>query len=195
MTLLDLKDKVLSMIEEININKETNLPDIDKITKDPDIQNKLNHIINQVQFELSRIKKIPDYIELDVTKNQLIRFKDIEKVANCEIYQLDIVRGVDYEYKAQGTILKCLEDGKLEIEYFKYPKRIDRNTEDDYEFDLSDDVMEIMPYGVAGDLLKSDIANSYGNVYSTRYEQMLSNLDIRYNTGHIEFDESGGLEW
>ena len=46
-----------------------------------------------------------------------------------------------------------------------------------------------MPYGVAADLLKSDVSNAYGNVYAQRYEQMKNQLDIRYNTGSIEFEE------
>ena len=44
-----------------------------------------------------------------------------------------------------------------------------------------------MPYGVAADLLKSDVSNAYGNIYAQRYEQMKGELDIRYNTGAVEF--------
>ena len=57
------------------------------------------------------------------------------------------------------------------------------------ELALSDDVLEIMPYGVAGDLLKSDVSNAYGNIYSQRYEQMKQQLDTRYNMGFIEIGE------
>jgi hypothetical protein len=138
-------------------------------------------------FELSRIKKIPDYVELKVNENDLIRFTDIVK--DTEIYQLDIVKGIKYEYKAQGTIIKCLEEGTAEIEYFRYPKRITEENAATYEFEISNDVLECMPYGVAGDVLKSDVSNAYGNIYSQRYEQMKGQLDIRYNTGAIEIEE------
>lgn len=188
MTLGDIKKKTLSLIEEID-NSETSL------TKDPDIAAKLNYVINQVQNELSRVKKIPDYTELEVNEGDLIRFDDITK--DYQIYQLDIARGINYEYKAQGTIIKCLEAGTLEVEYFRYPEEINDLTKDNFEFELSNDVLEIMPYGVAADLLKSDVSNAYGNVYAQRYEQMKNQLDIRYNTGAIEFegDINGTSKW
>lgn len=178
MTLGDIKKKTLSLIEEID-NSETSL------TKDPDIAAKLNYVINQVQNELSRVKKIPDYTELEVNKGDLIKFKDI--TPSYKVYQLDVARGIKYEYKAQGTIIKCLETGTLEVEYFRYPEEIKDTTKDNFELELSNDVLEIMPYGVAADLLKSDVSNAYGNVYAQRYEQMKGELDIRYNTGTIEF--------
>jgi cell division initiation protein len=59
---------------------------------------------------------------------------------------------------------------------------------DTFEFELSSDVLEVLPYGVAADLLKSDVSNAYGNIYAQRYEQMKQQLDIRYNTGSIELE-------
>ena len=194
MTLLDIKEKTLALIEELEVDKKTHEVK-EELTKDPDLFNKMNDVINQVQYELIRIKKIPAYVEFEVKKNDLIKFSDIKEKTNDDVYQIDIVRGIDIDYKAKGTIIKCLEDGIIEIEYFKYPKHIDRETPDDYEFELSPDVLEIMPYGVAGDILKSSISDSYGNIYSDRYQQMLSNLDIRYNMGDITLEEVGGLEW
>lgn len=182
MKLSDIKKKTLSLIEEIDTKEKS-------LTKDPDIANKLNYVINQVQYELSRVKKIPAYVEKEVLVNDLITFKDIDAIN--DVYQISIVKGAEFEYKADNTIIKCLEDGTLEIEYYKYPLRIDDTTTDEYEFELSDDVLEILPYGVAADVLKSDVSNAYGNVYAERYEQMKQQLDIRYNTGSIEFE--GGI--
>ena len=180
MKLKEMKEKILTLIEEADTNDAS-------LTKDPDIDAKLNNVINQIMFELSRVKKIPDYIELEVEENQLVRFTDI--TTQYEIYQLDIVKGIKHEYKAQGTIIKALENGTAEIEYFRYPERITKTNQNNYEFELSNDVLECMPYGVAADVLKSDVSNAYGNVYAQRYEQLKSQLDIRYNTGSIEFEE------
>lgn len=179
MNLGEMKKKVLALIEELNLENES-------FTDDPDIEAKLNYVINQIQYELSRVKKIPDYIEKEVNKGDLIRFEDI--TSEYEIYQLDIVKGIEHEYKAQGTIIKALEDGIAEIEYFRYPTRINDKTADTYEFELSSDVLECAVYGIAADLLKSDVSNAYGNIYAQRYEQMKNQLDIRYNTGSIEFE-------
>ena len=105
---------------------------------------------------------------------------------------MDMVRGVAYESKASGTVLKFLEDGTAEIDLFVYPEPITEDTEDEmYEFDLSPDALEILPYGVAGDLLKSDVSSDYGRIYSNRYEAMIQRLDQRYQMGSIVIE--GGV--
>jgi hypothetical protein len=45
-----------------------------------------------------------------------------------------------------------------------------------------------MPYGVAGDLLKSDVSAEYGNIYSARYESMKQMLDPRYQMNYFTID-------
>ena len=185
MTLLEMKKKVLGMIEELNPNHEL-------LTDDPDISTKINEVINQVMFELARIKKISKYVEMEVSAGDLIEFADIERECGYEIYQIALVCGVNYVPKANGTILKILESGTAEIDVFVYPERIMEKTKDKaYEFELSNDVLEIMPYGVAADLLKSDVSTEYGSVYATRYETMLQRLDPRYQTGSIYIE--GGV--
>lgn len=185
MTLLEMKKKVLGLIEELN-------PDSELLTDDPDIATKINDVINQIMFELARIKKIPKYVEIDVSEGDIIEFADIEKECGYEIYQVSLVGGVGFVPKANGTIFKILEDGTAEIDCFVYPERITEKTKDKaYEFELSSDALEIMPYGIAGDLLKSDISTEYGSIYSTRYETMLQRLDPRYQSNFITFE--GGV--
>ena len=184
MTLLEMKKKVLGLIEELN-------PDSEYLTDDPDIATKINDVINQIMFELARMKKIPKYVELEVSKGDIIEFANIEEECGYEIYQLGTVGGVNYSPKADGTILKILESGTAEINCYVYPERITEKTKDKaYEFELSNDVLEIMPYGIAGDLLKSDVSAEYGSIYATRYETMLQRLDPRYQTS--TFTVEGG---
>jgi hypothetical protein len=174
MTLTEMKKKVLALIEELN-------PLSEYLTDDPDIQAKINEVINQILYELARFKKIPKYVEIPVKEGDVIEFADIEKVCGYEIYQIDMICGVRYRPKANGTVLKMLETGTAEIDCFVYPERITEKTKDKaYEFELSNDVLELMPYGIAGDLLKSDVSTDYGSVYATRYNEMLSRLDHRY---------------
>ena len=184
MKLLEMKKKVLALIEELN-------PDSEYLTDDPDIAAKLEDVITHIMFELARFKKMPDYVEIKVKEGDLIRFEDITDESEYEVYQISNVRGVWHELKAQGTVIKVFEDGVAEIEYFRYPKRITDKNREKYKFELSDDVLEIMPFGVAGDLLKSDISSDYGRIYSDRYENMKRELDPRYNIPHIYID--GGV--
>jgi hypothetical protein len=182
MTLLEMKKKVLGLIEELNPNSAM-------LTDDPDIATKHNEVINQVMFEMARIKKIPTYVELDVKVGDKVTFEDIEKECGYEIYQLGTICGVKYAPKANGTVLKILENGTAEIDCYVYPERITAKTKDKaYEFELTNDVLEIMPYGVAADLLKSDVSAEYGAIYAQRYETLKQMLDPRYQmtTVYIE---------
>lgn len=184
MKLLEMKKKVLGLIEELN-------PDSELLTDDPDIATKINDVINQIMFEMVRMKKLPGYVEIPVKAGDLITFESIEKASKYEVYQISVVRGIPCDYKAQGTVIKALEDGIAEVEYFKYPERISEKTKDSYEFELTNDVLEMMPYGIAGDLLKSDISTDYGRIYSERYEAMKQVLDPRYAMTSIYID--GGV--
>jgi hypothetical protein len=185
MTLLEMIKKVLGLIEELN-------PDNEKLTDDPDIETKMYDVINQIMFELARMKKIPKYIEFDVTEGELIDYARIEQESGSEVYQISLVEGVAYEYKAQGTIVKALESGTMGIDFFIYPERITEKTNaKGYEFELSPDALEIMPYGVAADLLKSDVSTQYGSIYASRYAELKNELDPRYNMASITIE--GGV--
>lgn len=184
MTLHEMKKKVLGLIEELN-------PLSDYLTDDPDIQAKINDVINLVMYELARFKKMPKYVPIPVKEGDVLEFLDIEKKCGYEIYQIDVIRGVRYIPVANGTVMKMLETGTAEIDCFVYPERITDKTKDSYELELSADALEVMPFGVAGDLLKSDVSADYGAIYSTRYEEMLRRLDNRYHMPMIYVE--GGL--
>jgi len=178
MTLGEMKKKVLSLIEEIDNTKPA-------LTDDPDIAAKLHYVINQIQNELARMKKINARETKAVVENDTL---DLKTLTN--FYQLNVIRGVDFDSVEQ--FITFLEDGVADIYYYKYPTTIDENTEDSFEFELSQDTLEIMPYGVAADLLKSDVSNGYGQIYAARYREMLQTLDPRINIGSISFE--GGIE-
>lgn len=185
MTLLELKKKVLGLIEELN-------PDSALLTEDPDIATKINDVTNQILYEITRLKKIPKYVEMEVSEGDLIEFADIETAVGYEVFQIINVGGVKNESKAGGTVYKILEDGTAEIECYVYPERITEKTKDSYEFEVSADVLEIMPYGIAADLLKSDVSTEYGAIYANRYETMIQRLDPRYAMTSITIE--GGMD-
>ena len=179
MTLEEMKQKIYSMIEEYS-------EDADELTEDEDLALKMNSVINQVQNELARYKKIDAYTTMEVTEGQMINLTDIDS----NIYQLNIIKGVSYE--PVGDRIWFNENGTANIYYYKYPKQIDSNTDDSYRFELDRDALEILPYGVAGDLLKSDVSSNYGVVYSNRYKELIQSLDSRRGMQSMYFD--GGLD-
>ena len=184
MNLKEMKRKVLGLIEELNPKKPN-------LTDDPDIATKINDVTNQIMYELARIKKIPKYVEMEVSAGDIVDFSDIERECGYEIFQINLVCGVTYVPKASGTVLKILSDGVAEIDVSVYPERITADTKDSYEFEVSADVLEIMPYGIAADLLKSDVSAECGSVYATRYESMKQMLDPRYQMPSITIE--GGV--
>ena len=179
MTLEEMKIKVYSLIEEY-------AEDEDDLTEDEDYAAKINDVINQIQNEVARIKKIPANTTLNVTEGQTIKFTDIAK----DLYQLSTIKDVEYEINLDTVTF--LEDGTARIFYYKYPKRITEDTEDEaYKFELTQDALELIPYGVAADLLKSDVSSQYGAVYANRYREMLQQLDPRYATQEVYIN--GGI--
>jgi hypothetical protein len=186
MTLDEMKRKVLGLIEELN-------PDSEVLTDDPDIATKLNDVINQIQFELARIKKIAKYADVEVSKGDVLTLEDIGNEVGYDVYQLGTISGVNHKYRANGSVVQFLEDGIAEIDCFVYPEQITDKTKGNYEFELSMDCLEIMPYGVAADLLKSDISTEYGTIYATRYESMLQRLDPRNHMTSIYIE--GGVSF
>ena len=172
MTLGDIKENTLTLIEEYNPNIAKNFTD------DEDIGVKMNGSVNRAMYELCRIKKIPKYIKMQVTAGKALTFADLEKVCGYEIYQVSRITGVQYEARADGTIYKMLEDGEAEIDVYVYPEAITKKTSNSYELELSADVLEIMPYCVAADILSTDVSSNYRE-FQQRYETMLSRLDTR----------------
>ena len=185
MNYTEMKKKVLGLIEELNPNSEL-------LTDDPDIATKYNEVANQVMFELARMKKIPRYMEMAVTNGQVVTMEDIGNEAGYDVYQVANIAGVGYKVRAGGTVFKFTDNGLAEIDVYVYPVRISESNQGSYTFELSQDVLEIMPYGIAADLLKSDVSANCGNVYANRYESMLNRLDPRYMTTTISIQ--GGVD-
>lgn len=196
MTLKEQKIKILSLIEEVN-------PKSEYLTDDPDISAKINSVINQIQDELARLKKIPAKYEYDTTENKTLLIKDIP---NC--YQLNKLTTSKYELLGDMEI-KFDDDveKKVTIYYYKYPSLINviitaneneseeeasKRIDEEYKFELAQEVLEIMPYGVAADLLKNDMISNYGKYYYERYNEMKQMIDPRQTSGIIIAE--GGID-
>lgn len=179
MTLREMKDRVLSLIEEVN-------PESEYLTDDPDIKEKINYVIDMKQHELARIKRLAATDTFKVKKdNQTDLYEDYP-----DFYKLKNITGVSYTLFE--NLVTFNEDGVATINYYRYPKLITKDTDmDKYKMELSRDVLEIMPYGVAADILKSDVSAQYGRVYEQAYQQALQMLDVNTSDGIYEI--KGGI--
>lgn len=176
MTLKEFKEAVFSFIEEHDSSEKA-------LTKDVDIADKVNAVINTKMYEVMRYKKITAKESIEVTENQEIELSDIDK--NC--YQIRKITGVDYEQDDKFIIFK--EDGIANIYYNKYPKAITKDTDEDYKFELDVEILEIMKIGVAADLLKTDVSNRFGQIWDNEYQRLLQTLDSRKTAGIITIGE------
>lgn len=179
MTLEEFKIKVYALIEEYNENA-------DNLTEDEDFALKMNSVINQIQNEMARFKKIDAFKSVDVQKDQEMVLKEIDDM----LYQVNIIRGVDADIIGNRVIFNGT--GTAKIYYYKYPKQITQETEDNFVFELDTDVLEVMVYGVASDLLKSDVSSNYGQIYAERYRELKNELDPRRAMGTVYIE--GGME-
>ena len=201
MTLKEMKTKVFSLIEEY-------YPDNKYLAEDEDVLNKINGVINQVQLDLMKYRKINASFEVTVKEkdNKTINLKEL--LEDC--YQIKTLRfntDVDYEMPNEDTLI-LPEDftGIFTIYYYKYPtlvevvfegegEELEKNKlaeDEDYEFELDIDLLEIMPYGVAADLLKMDMISNNGEYFYKRYLELKNNIDPRKTEGIIKI--SGGID-
>ena len=187
MTLKEVKKTTLALIEELN-------PDSEYLTDDPDIHAKLNDVINLVQLELARMKKITD-VTTEIFEDAAT-YKLSEKIDR--FYQLIQVRfktesGESGDFEILDDIVMFNEAGHATIFYYKLPQIINIDTPDEHKLEISQDALGILPYGVAADILKSDVSANYGQIYKQRYEEMLQRLDPRYNLGSVVIE--GGVDF
>lgn len=182
MTLEENIKIVLSLIDEY-APESTEL-----FTEDEDIQNKIKNLYNQPYQELSQIKKIR-------------KIKNINKITSTEehytayslptdMYQLKAVVALDsktnklidgdfYIIDTEKKIyINDTSEAIYKIEYYAYPSFVNEDTENDFELELDQDVQNILPYKVAGNLLKSDPSADY-TAFRQAYEEAINKLDTR----------------
>ena len=178
MTLDEFKQSVYSVIEEYS-------EDADNLTEDEDLAAKMNSCINIIINEMARFKKIDAYTTMNVKEGQNTLLTDIAS----DLYQLNIIRGVDYETVGNRVIFNA--EGNAEIYYYKYPELITDDNEDSYTFELDIDALQVAAYGVAGLLLASDVSNNYGQIYTNLYREKINTLDPRKTMSSVYID--GGV--
>lgn len=201
MTAKDMKIKTFSLIEEY-------YPDAAGMAEDEDVLFKINGVINEIQMDLMKYRPIEAYktISVDEETDKTIEFKD--ELPN--LYQINRIilkpalSETSREYNmVNGTRMVIDDDfvGDIYVYYTKTPNLMQLEFETDeekdaydetYEFEIDPVLLEIMPYGVAADLLKMDMISSYGKYFYERYLEMKQSIDPRYTKGIISI--VGGID-
>ena len=199
MTLKEMKQKTFSLIEEY-------YPELDEMAEDNDVLLKINGVVNGISMELMPYKKIPAIATITITEKDEHSIKLKEKID--DLFQVKKISGIDAEYVFEDLI-QVPEDfeGDITVYYYKYPNQVELNPvepnnkegeekhpsyDDTFVFDLDPVLLEVMPYGIAADLLKMDMISSYGKYFYERYRELKQQIDSRLSSGVIEF--VGGVE-
>lgn len=200
MTAKEMKIKTFSLIEEY-------YPERTELADDQDVIYKINGVINSIMLDLMKYRKIPAKYSYTLNENN----KTLALSSIPDFYQLNTIPNIEYEVVGNYEIVFDIEDIELPktitIYYFKYPKLMDltfkateTKTEEEvsaeydetFELELEPDILEIMPYGIASDLLKNDMISGYGRYFYERYTELKGLIDSRKTQGMAMI--SGGID-
>lgn len=200
MTAKEMKIKTFSLIEEY-------YPERTELADDQDVIYKINGVINSIMMDLMKYRKIP--AKYSYTLNENNKTLALSSIPN--FYQLDTIPNIEYDIVGNFEILFNTEDLELPKEitiyYYKYPSLMDLTFEatstktkeevsaeydESFEIELDLDLQEIMPYGIASDLLKNDMISGYGRYFYERYTELKGLIDSRKTQGMAMI--SGGID-
>lgn len=179
MTLGENKKITLGLIEEYsNANP--------KLTDDVDIQTRINLLYATNYQELSQKKKILKTKTLKEIADEKFEEGYTEYTLPSAMYQFKRVialndnnQVVDADYYTVGKkkiYISNKSNANYILEYYAYPSIIDEDTDDDFTLELDQDVLFILPYAVANDILKTDPSADYTSFLSD-YTRKLENLN------------------
>lgn len=197
MTLQDMKQKTFSLIEEY-------YPEVTGLAEDEDVLNKINGVVNQIQMDLMKYRKINAKFSKEITTATAKEIVVSDEIEKCyQIKNIVLTPEGKYTMPDENTIL--LDDdyvGTLDVYYYKLPEEVELNPDEPgegeesydetFEFELDPVLLEIMPYGIAADLLKMDMISGYGRYFREEYESRKNSIDTRRTSGMIFID--GGVD-
>lgn len=187
MTAKEMKIKTFSLIEEY-------YPERAELADDQDVIYKINGVINSIMLDLMKYREIPAKYSYTLNENN----KTLALSSIPDFYQLNTIPDIEYNVVGNIEIIFNTEDLELPKEitiyYYKYPSLMDLTFEatstqtkeevsaeydESFEIELDLDLQEIMPYGIASDLLKNDMISGYGRYFYERYTELKGLIDSR----------------
>lgn len=204
MTLKEMKIKVFSLIEEY-------YPELSGLAEDEDVLNKINGVVNSIQTDLMKYRKLPanQTITIDEADENVITLSE----TITDLYQLNkiVLKPSTEAVIGSEENYELIDDDTLEVDpgfrgdiivyYYKIPAQCqltftsdtERDAYDEeFEFDIDTPLLEIMPYGIARDLLRLDMISSYGSYFERTYNELKSQIDPRRTKGIVSF--VGGID-
>ncbi len=178
MTLGDGKRKVLMIIDEYSAGGV--------LTVDDDIDLKMNDFFDMAQKDMISVKPIIKETEITLGEGTISGgMRQYSLPANFKSYFRIWKDGrLTKLYPVRQDKLCASEDetGTLLVEYFAFPQTIGPDTADSYEFEVSEDAANCLPFYVAAQQLISDLVMDYAAVWNI-YLQQRALLDTSLPSG------------
>ncbi len=187
MTLGENKKIALGLIEEYsNINA--------KLTDDEDISTRLNLVYAPNYQELAQKKKILKTKVLKEISDEDVEEGYTEYTLPSNMYQMKNIIALDennnkvnadyYQIGKRKIYINNESNYQYILEYYAYPTVIEEETDDDFVLELDQDVLMILPYAVASDILKTDPSADY-TAFLQEYQRKLNELNISLSTPKV----------
>ena len=155
-TLGEGKRKVLMLLDEYSGGGE--------ITVDEDIDAKMNDFFDLAQRDVSAWQPIVRRVgvTLDGTGSKALP-EDVSRVIRI---RKNGIRVSGYEVIDGRLISNAGDKSTLSLDYIATPEKITPETPDDYEFEVSEEAANCLPYFVAAQQLIADLVVDYGAFYN-----------------------------
>lgn len=165
MTLGEAKRKVLMLLDEYSSGGA--------LTPDADVDAKMNDFFDMAQRDAAAWQPIVRRaaVTLDGTGSQALP-EDVERVIRI---RKNGVRAARYEVVDGRLLYPAGDASTLTLDYIAAPQRITPETGDGYEFEVSAEAANCLPFFVASQQLIADLAVDYGAFYNL-YLQMRAML-------------------
>lgn len=168
MTLGEGKEKVLMLLDEYSSGGE--------ITTDEDIMNKMNRFFDIAQKDMANYKHIIRTVEIELAAGQSLFPLPGDCMRPFRIWRKGVLTN-RYPIVSGSILTDGSESGTLLLEYFALPATINNDTPDDYEFEVSEDAANCLPFFVAAQQLIVDLVVDYSALYGL-YNAMRGALDV-----------------
>ena len=173
MTLGEAKTKIYMLLDEHSAGGE--------VSHDEDIELKMRFFLDMAQKELAKTEKIVRTQRIS-RRSGKSEYRMPENFASlCRVWRDGKPTG-KYRWRAGSIIIPESDTAKeIVVEYFAVPETIPEDAPDDYEFEISEEAANAMPYYVAAQQLLPDLVMDYGAML-TRYNLSVNTL-IREQPG------------
>ena len=169
MTLGEGKRKVLKLLDEYSSGGTVNV--------DEDVNAKMNDFFDIAQKDVAQHKRIVRSMTMDASDVSEMQFVDLPK--DCAaVFRTWRDGKLSWNFAVIGgkLALPAKTQGSYIVEYFAIPASITEATADEYEFEVSEDAANCLPYFVAAQHLLPDLVIDYSSFYNI-YLAMRAALD------------------